>query len=135
MCGICGIYNLSGAPVDRNLLKRMNDTMTHRGPDGSGLFVAGSTGLGHRRLSIIDLHTGEQPMATDDGQLQVVFNGEIYNYLELKKQLEDHGHRFQTDSDTEVLLHGYRQWGDTFVDIYGGCLRSLCGMLNKKDCF
>ena len=116
MCGICGIYNLDGAPVDRNLLARMNDTMVHRGPDGFGLFVDGGIGLGHRRLAIIDLHTGEQPMATDDGRLQVVFNGEIYNFLELKKELEGCGHRFRTHSDTEVLLHGYRQWGDSMVD-------------------
>lgn len=115
MCGICGIYNLDGAPVNNRLLQTMNDTMTHRGPDGSGLFVDGSIGLGHRRLAIIDLHTGEQPMATDDSQLQVVFNGEIYNFLELKKELEACGHRFRTNSDTEVLLHGYRQWGESFV--------------------
>ncbi|WP_432821478.1 asparagine synthase (glutamine-hydrolyzing) [Trichloromonas sp.] len=116
MCGICGIYNLGGAPVDRDLLGRMNDTMVHRGPDGSGLFADGGIGLGHRRLAIIDLHTGEQPMATEDGRLQVVFNGEIYNFLELKKELEGCGHRFHSHSDTEVLLHGYRQWGESFVD-------------------
>ena len=116
MCGICGIYNLQGAPVDRDLLGRMNDTMIHRGPDGAGLFVDGSVGLGHRRLAIIDLHSGDQPMATDDGRLQVVFNGEIYNFRELKDELEAHGHRFRTHSDTEVILHGYRQWGAAFVD-------------------
>lgn len=116
MCGICGIYNLQGAPVDRDLLGRMNDTMVHRGPDGSGMFIDGFIGLGHRRLAIIDLHTGEQPMATDDGCLQVVFNGEIYNFLELKEELEGCGHRFRTHSDTEVLLHGYRQWGEAVVD-------------------
>lgn len=116
MCGICGIYNLQGAPVDRDLLGRMNDAMIHRGPDGAGLFVDGSVGLGHRRLAIIDLHSGDQPMATDDGRLQVVFNGEIYNFRELKDELEAHGHRFRTHSDTEVILHGYRQWGAAFVD-------------------
>lgn len=116
MCGICGIYNLQGAPVDRDLLGRMNDAMIHRGPDGAGLFVDGSVGLGHRRLAIIDLHSGDQPMATDDGRLQVVFNGEIYNFRELKDELEAHGHRFRTHSDTEVILHSYRQWGAAFVD-------------------
>lgn len=115
MCGICGIYNLNGQSVDRELLGRMNDTMTHRGPDGAGLFVDGSIGLGHRRLAIIDLCTGEQPMTTDDGALQVVFNGEIYNFLQLKEELQGYGHRFRTHSDTEVLLHGYRQWGLDFV--------------------
>lgn len=116
MCGICGIYNLQGAPIDRDLLGRMNDTLIHRGPDGAGLFVDGAVGLGHRRLAIIDLHTGEQPMATDDGRLQVVFNGEIYNFRDLKGELEALGHRFRTHSDTEVILHGYRQWGEGVVD-------------------
>jgi len=116
MCGICGIYNQDNAPVARDLLTRMNDTMVHRGPDGAGLFVDGGIGLGHRRLAIIDLHSGDQPMATDDGMLQVVFNGEIYNFLEIKQELEGYGHRFRTRSDTEVLLHGYRQWGEGMVE-------------------
>ena len=116
MCGICGIYNLNGAPVNKSLLEEMNNTMVHRGPDGAGLYIDASIGLGHRRLAIIDLHTGEQPMEIDDGSLQVVFNGEIYNFIELRKQLEGYGHSFQTNSDTEVLLYSYRQWGETFVD-------------------
>lgn len=115
MCGISGIYNFDQRPVDADLLRRMNDTMVHRGPDGSGVFVKGPIGLGHRRLSIIDLHTGDQPMATHDGQLQVVFNGEIYNFLELRDDLEKRGHVFRTRSDTETILHGYREWGDDFV--------------------
>ena len=76
MCGFCGIYNLDGRPVEQDLLKRMNDTMTHRGPDGSGVFIDSNIGLGHRRLAIIDLHTGDQPMSSEDGLLHVVFNGE-----------------------------------------------------------
>jgi asparagine synthase (glutamine-hydrolysing) len=115
MCGISGIFHLDQRPVDRDLLRRMNDTLIHRGPDGSGLFVDGNIGLGHRRLSIIDLHTGDQPMATPEGDLQVVFNGEIYNFLEIKAELEKRGHVFRTRSDTETLLHGYREWGEEFV--------------------
>lgn len=133
MCGICGIYNLTGAPVERERLGRMNDTMIHRGPDGAGLFVDGAVGLGHRRLAIIDLHTGEQPMATDDGRLQVVFNGEIYNFRELKQELEALGHRFRTHSDTEVILHGYRQWGEAVVDRLRGMFAiALWDALNRS---
>lgn len=116
MCGISGILNLDGRSVDSALLRRMNDTLEHRGPDGSGLFVEGAIGLGHRRLSIIDLHTGDQPMATPEGDVQVVFNGEIYNFLQLKAELEQRGHVFRTRSDTETLLHGYREWGEHFVE-------------------
>ncbi len=132
MCGICGIYNRNGAPVDRNLLGRMNNTMIHRGPDGSGIYIDNSIGLGHRRLAIIDLHTGEQPMSTDDGVLHVVFNGEIYNFLELRKELESCGHLFRTKSDTEVLLHGYRQWGEHFVARLRGMFAIALWDANKR---
>jgi len=115
MCGICGIYNLNGRPVDRRLLERMNSSMVHRGPDGEGAFVESNIGLGHRRLSIIDLKSGDQPMGNEDGSIQVVFNGEIYNFLELKKELETRGHRFRTSSDTETIVHGYEEWGEDFV--------------------
>jgi len=116
MCGICGIYNLDGRPVDRALLERMKDTMVHRGPDGEGTFVDSRVGLGHRRLSIIDLNTGDQPMGNEDGSIQVVFNGEIYNFLELKKLLEAKGHRFRTRSDTESIIHGYEEWGEGVIE-------------------
>ena len=133
MCGICGIYNLDGKPVDHDLLVRMNNTMIHRGPDGSGIYINNGIGLGHRRLAIIDLHTGEQPMSTEDGVLQVVFNGEIYNFLELRKELERSGHIFRTTSDTEVLLHGYRQWGELFVERLRGMFAiALWDALNRK---
>jgi len=115
MCGICGIYNIDNRPVDKNLLKKMNNTLIHRGPDDEGYYVNGSIGLGHRRLSIIDLDTGKQPMGNKDGSVQVVFNGEIYNFLELKAQLESNGHVFRTKSDTESIIHGYEEWGEDFV--------------------
>jgi asparagine synthase (glutamine-hydrolysing) len=115
MCGICGIYNFDGRPVDEDLLKRMNRTLIHRGPDGEGIFVDSKIGFGHRRLSIIDLKTGKQPMGNEDGSVQVVFNGEIYNFLELRKLLQAKGHRFKTRSDTETIVHGYEEWGEDVI--------------------
>lgn len=115
MCGIVGLYNYtSGAPVDRGLLARMTDSIAHRGPDGRGEFqsCAGTLGLGNRRLAIIDLASGAQPMTNEDGSIHVVFNGEIYNYRELRAELQAKGHHFQTQSDTEVLVHAYEEWGE-----------------------
>lgn len=115
MCGICGIYNLDDRPVEKNLLKKMNNTLIHRGPDDEGYYVNGSIGLGHRRLSIIDLDTGRQPMGNQDGSIQVVFNGEVYNFLDLRKQLQNKGHKFITQSDTETIVYAYQEWGENFV--------------------
>jgi asparagine synthase (glutamine-hydrolysing) len=120
MCGICGIYDFRGAPVDTELLDRMTSVMAHRGPDGTGRFVAESIGLGHRRLSILDLDGGAQPMTNEDGSLQVVFNGEIFNFLELREDLRKSGHRFKTRSDTEVIVHGYEEWGTDCVQHFNG---------------
>jgi asparagine synthase (glutamine-hydrolysing) len=111
MCGIAGILRQDGAAVDGGLLGRMTDVLAHRGPDGRGLHVDGPVGLGHRRLSIIDLSTGAQPMATVDRALWITYNGEVYNYLELRRELEALGQQFQTTSDTEVILLGYQAWG------------------------
>lgn len=116
MCGICGYMGLEGRPADAELVNRMDGAMLHRGPDGGDVYASGSVALGHRRLSIIDLSTGDQPMSTSDGELTVVFNGEIYNYLELKAELASKGHVFTTTSDTESILHGYRQWGEAVVE-------------------
>lgn len=122
MCGICGKFNIDTVePVQPELIKRMADVLRHRGPDGEGYFVHGNIGLGHRRLKIIDLETGQQPMFNEDGSLVVVFNGEIYNFIELRRELQAAGHHFRTKSDTEVLLHGYEQWGSEL-------LRRLRGM-------
>ncbi len=121
MCGIVGIFHSRDKrPIDRELLSRMNDTQVHRGPDGFGLWDQPGLGFGHRRLSIIDLAAGHQPMLTQDGGIGVTFNGEIYNYRELKQQLEALGHHFQTHSDTEVILHGWRQWGADCVQHFRG---------------
>jgi asparagine synthase (glutamine-hydrolysing) len=98
----------------------MSKTLQHRRPDGDGAFVSGEIGLGHRRLSIIDLDGGSQPMSNENGTLQVVFNGEIYNFVELRQELEQHGHVFKSKSDTEVILHGYEQWGPECVNRFNG---------------
>jgi len=115
MCGLCGIFRPgapgSGAPVDRDVLERMTASIVHRGPDDVGLHVAGPIGLGFRRLSIIGVASGHQPIFTEDKKLAIIFNGEIYNYLELRKELAALGHRFRTETDTEAILLAYRQWG------------------------
>jgi asparagine synthase (glutamine-hydrolysing) len=116
VCGICGIVGT----VDRPVLQRMTDTMTHRGPDDQGLFLDERIGLGVRRLSIIDVVGGHQPIANEDGTLTVVFNGEIYNHRELRSRLESRGHRFATRSDTEVLVHLYEEYGDASVHLLEG---------------
>lgn len=102
--------------MDANLLERMNNIMAHRGPDDCGIFVSSGIGLGHRRLSVIDLDSGKQPMGNEDGSIQVAFDGAIYNFRELSKSLEEKGHRFRTRSDTESLLHAYEEWGESFAE-------------------
>ncbi len=117
MCGIAGRVNFSrSTPVSRELVERMTDALAHRGPDGRGCFVAEGAGLGHRRLSIIDLATGDQPLANEDQTIWTVFNGEIYNFADLREELTAHGHQFRTQSDTEVIVHAYEQWGDGAVE-------------------
>lgn len=111
MCGIVGLYQ-PNTPPDPTLLRRMNAALVHRGPDGEGYYASGPVGLAMRRLAIIDLQTGDQPLFNEDGSVAVVFNGEIYNYAELRRTLAEQGHRFVTQSDTEVLAHGYEAWGD-----------------------
>ncbi|MEJ7934816.1 XrtA/PEP-CTERM system amidotransferase [Sphingobium sp. AN558] len=121
MCGIAGIFHLETAkPVDPARVRAMLDVMPHRGPDGSGIWTAPGVGLGHLRLSIIDLATGAQPMLTPDDSLAVTFNGEIYNFADVRAELEAKGHVFRTNSDTEVILHGYRQWGEECVQRFTG---------------
>jgi asparagine synthase (glutamine-hydrolysing) len=121
MCGICGIVNLiESDPVDRMTIKRMTDALAHRGPDDEGYFVKGQAGLGHRRLSIIDLSGGRQPMCNEDRSAAIVFNGEIYNYRDLAAVLTSAGHTFKTRSDTETILHAYEEYGDDCVQQFRG---------------
>lgn len=116
MCGIAGFLAKGELPYNsRDVLRAMAGAIAHRGPDAEGLWTAPGVGLAHRRLSIIDLAGGDQPIGNEDGTIQVVFNGEIYNYLELKSRLEQKGHRFRTHSDTEVLVHLYEEAGDELV--------------------
>lgn len=112
MCGICGQYNFKDhSPVIPENIKRMTRTMVHRGPDEEGFYFSGPIGFGFRRLSIIDIEGGSQPMSDTEKSVFIVFNGEIYNFPELKNQLQHLGHQFQTNSDTEVIVYGYKQWG------------------------
>jgi asparagine synthase (glutamine-hydrolysing) len=116
MCGICGLATADGGSPDREVVERMSRTLRHRGPDSDGLHLRGPVALAARRLSIIDLEGGSQPIANEDGSVVVVQNGEIYNFRELKRELEGQGHRFATDCDTEVLVHLYEQHGEGFVE-------------------
>ncbi|HXJ79761.1 MAG TPA: asparagine synthase (glutamine-hydrolyzing) [Candidatus Methylomirabilis sp.] len=121
MCGICGQFNFgSGAPVTLPGVQQMTETLVHRGPDDEGYHIAGPLGLGFRRLSIIDLGGGHQPMSDAAQTVWVIFNGEIYNFRELRQELESWGHRFRTRSDTEVIVHGYKQWGTDVFDRLNG---------------
>ena len=124
MCGIAGIYHIKTfEPVREDLLKAMTDALVHRGPDDEGFYCSGPIGLGHRRLSIIDLADGHQPMTNEDRTVWVVFNGEIYNFTDLHDFLESKGHRFQTRSDTEVIVHLYEEMGES-------CFGELRGMFS-----
>ena len=121
MCGICGQYYFREShPVSHQTIKKMTDSITHRGPDDEGYHISDSIGLGFRRLSIIDISGGHQPMSDREKSVWVTFNGEIYNFPELKKELEGYGHIFQTRSDTEVIVHGYKQWGTEVLNHLNG---------------
>ena len=120
MCGIAGILRLKEAPVAEGDHRRMIGRLAHRGPDDRGIFVQGNIGLAHARLSIIDLSGGHQPMSVEDGSVWITFNGEIFNYIELREQLEKHGHRFSTRSDTEVILRSYLEKGEDCVRDFNG---------------
>ena len=121
MCGIAGIFHVeTPKPVSEIRVRAMADALAHRGPDGAGVWTAPGVGLGHRRLSIIDVAGSPQPMPTEDGALTIVFNGEIYNYREVRAELEALGYRFRTQGDTETLLLGYRQWGPAVLPRLNG---------------
>ena len=121
MCGIAGIVHLNGAPASTTLLKNMTDAIAHRGPDGEGQLVDGSVGLGHRRLSIIDLSpSGRQPMATADGRFVISYNGEVYNFRELRTELASRGYKFVSQTDSEVVLKSFAEWGIKCLDRFNG---------------
>jgi asparagine synthase (glutamine-hydrolysing) len=121
VCGIAGIVYFDGRKAEKTLLKRMTDAIAHRGPDGEGHLLSGPVGLGHRRLSIIDLSaSGHQPMSNEDGSVWITYNGEIYNFRELRKELEEEGHVFRSRTDTEVVIHAYEQWGFECLHRFNG---------------
>lgn len=121
MCGIAGIYNLNRESVPTGLLKSMTDAIAHRGPDGEGFYTDGPVGLGHRRLAIIDLSpAGQEPMANESADLIITYNGEVYNFQELRVELQALGHRFQSKTDCEVVVHAYEQWGEECINRFNG---------------
>src|SRR5437762_11688595 len=123
MCGIAGVLHADlTRSVDRAALQRMADAIAHRGPDAEGTWTGPGVGLAHRRLSIIDLAGGDQPISNEDGSIQVVFNGEIYNYQRLRAELQSKGHCFRTQSDTEVIAHLYEDEGAQLVQRLRGML-------------
>lgn len=134
MCGIAGRVNFSGEKVTRTYLKKMTDAIAHRGPDGEGQYIDGNMGLAHRRLSIIDLSlNASQPMASEKNDLVISYNGEIYNYREIKVLLEKRGYNFYSNSDTEVVLYSYAEWGEKCVEIFNGMFAfSIWDRRNKK---
>jgi asparagine synthase (glutamine-hydrolysing) len=136
VCGITGIFDGRGRrEIDRSLIERMNASLHHRGPDAGGLHLEPGLALAHRRLSIIDLSTGQQPLYNEDGSVAVVFNGEIYNFQELAKELAACGHSFRTRSDTEVIVHGWEQWGASCVTRFRGMFAFALWDRNRETLF
>lgn len=133
MCGIAGFF--SDEKNKKNIIKRMNDKIIHRGPDSEGYYIDESVALAHRRLSIIDLSSGIQPMYNEDKSLVIVFNGEIYNYIELKDELKKKGHVFKTSSDTEVIIHGYEEWKENLPKKLRGMFAFAIYSIHEKELF
>jgi asparagine synthase (glutamine-hydrolysing) len=135
MCGIAGIINYSGRPASESTIENLVRRIDHRGPDGRGTFIRDNVALGHSRLSIIDLSGGRQPMASVDDRVHLTFNGEIYNYRELRDELHKLGHSFRTESDTEVVLNAYRQWGKNCVERLEGMFAFAVADFAKNELF
>ncbi|MEO0106419.1 MAG: asparagine synthase (glutamine-hydrolyzing) [candidate division WOR-3 bacterium] len=136
MCGILGIFNYRNKePVDRRLLKQMTDSLIHRGPDAEGFYFDDSNGLGfgHRRLAIIDLKNGNQPMSDESGSTWIIYNGEIYNYQKIREELKNKGYNFKTNSDTEVLIYAYKAYGIDFLNALNGIFAFAIWDLKKKE--
>src|SRR4051812_34667369 len=135
MCGIAGLIDLKARGVGRGQVERLCARLAHRGPDEEGYHVEGGVGLGQRRLSIIDLSGGKQPMGNEDGTVWVTFNGEIYNFQELRPELERRGHRFATSSDTEVILHAYEEYGEACLSRFRGMFAFAVWDQNRRRLF
>ena len=134
MCGITGLLNFKEL-VDYQAIEAMTTSLSHRGPDGDGIFIKDNIAIGHRRLAIIDLATGQQPLCNEDETIWITFNGEIYNYLDLRQQLLAAGHQFRTQSDTEVIVHAYEQWGEACVEKFRGMFAFGIVDLNLQKLF
>ena len=136
MCGIAGIYNTDGEPPNPFVLQRMALAIAHRGPDGERFHLDGGLGLAHRHLRIIDLSDAAmQPMTNEDGSIWLIFNGEIYNYIELRPQLEAAGHVFRSHSDTETVIHAYEQWGHSCLQKFNGMFAFALWDAPRKQLF
>ena len=136
MCGIAGILNFNGYPVSPEILRRMTNALAHRGPDGEGIYTDGAMGLGHRRLAIIDLSSGgHQPMLTPDNRYVLSYNGELYNFKELRIELRRLGHKFSSNSDSEVVLHSFVEWGSSCVDRFNGMFAFAIWDCHKQELF
>lgn len=136
MCGICGfIYSDLQQNAEKHLLDKMNRALRHRGPDGGDLYIKDNVGLGHRRLSIIDLLTGKQPLCNEDGTVWIVFNGEVYNFQKLRRYLEKKGHTFSTNTDTEAIVHAYEEYGTECLEHLDGMFAFAIWDENKKRLF
>ena len=132
MCGIAGILNFDTSPVSKNVLKRMTDSIAHRGPDGEGHWIEDNIGIGHRRLSIIDLsNAGSQPMLSKDKRYVLSYNGEIYNFKELRSELELKGYQFKSQTDSEVVLYAFANWGIDCVKKFNGMFAFV--IWDKRD--
>lgn len=135
MCGIAGLTLTDGSSADSRIIRRMTDAIAHRGPDADGFYVSGCTALGHRRLSIIDLATGAQPMTNEDGSLWITYNGEIFNHAEVRPGLEQAGHRYKSRCDTETVIHAYEQYGDQCVTHFRGMFSFAIWNQARKQLF
>ncbi|HMX80495.1 MAG TPA: asparagine synthetase B, partial [Ferruginibacter sp.] len=134
MCGIAGIFNFNQQPVSTATLKAMTDAIAHRGPDGEGQYTDGHVGLGHRRLAILDVSAnGAQPMASHNKEWTIIFNGCIYNFPELKKELQEKGHVFVSTSDTEVIAEGLAEYGPSFFERLDGMFAIAAWHKTKKE--
>jgi asparagine synthase (glutamine-hydrolysing) len=135
MCGIAGVLHTDGTPADARVIRNMTDIIAHRGPDGSGFYVQGEVALGHRRLSIIDLATGGQPMSNEDDSLWITYNGEIFNHSDVRPELEAAGHRYKSHCDTETIIHSYEQYGDQCLTHFRGMFAFAIWDGNRKQLF
>ena len=135
MCGILGIFNLDSKKIDKSLMIKMGQTISHRGPDDTGSYISKNIGLFHKRLSIIDTEKGAQPMHSKDNNWVIIFNGCIYNYMELRSELSKMGHKFKSESDTEVIVEGFSAYGASFCKRFNGMFAIVAWCKSEKKLY